>query len=596
MNPGRSMEATGRSRQFGFYAVREERGLTMQGLLTRLVLIFALAFPPAAAFAQSATGNWVGMIQPASLATLRLAVHLRSDGHGGLAGTLDSLDQKANGTPLADVAATPSRLSFKVPAVGGSYSGAWDPGARAWRGEWRQGALAAPLVLGRSATLLRWAIPSDAEIGRMLEARISGRPGEGIVVGLIGPGGRRIVARGPAGAKPYDGRTLFEIGSVTKVFTGLLLADMARRGEVRLDDPADKYLPAGYALPSRNGRRITLLDLAAQHSGLPRLPSNFAPADAANPYADYSQARLLAWLKLFRPSRAAGATYEYSNLGVGLLGELLARRAGTDYAALVRRRIAAPLGMADTAVALNPGQKARLAQPHDEYMRPQAPWDLGALAGAGALRSDADDLLTFLAANLGLRRSALAPAMAAMRTKRAGGYGPNADIGIAWNLLATPAGEIVFHNGATGGSRAFVGFDPARRRGVVVLVNGAAEPASDDIGMHLLAGAPLSPTAPIAAAPHERPIVSLSPAELDRLTGRYRLAPQVLLTVTRDGSQLMAQLTGQLALPIFAASPTEFFWKAVDAQLRFELDTDGRSAVKAVLHQSGQDIPAPREP
>jgi D-alanyl-D-alanine-carboxypeptidase/D-alanyl-D-alanine-endopeptidase len=251
--------------------------------------------------------------------------------------------------------------------------------------------------------------------------------------------------------------------------------------------------------------------------------------------------------------------------------------------------------MADAGVALTPGQHARFARPHDEYMRPSGAWDMGALAGAGALRSDADDLLTFLAANLGLRKSALAPAMADMRIKRAGGYAPNAEIGIVWNLLATPVGEIVFHNGATGGSRAFIGMDRARRRGIVVLVNGAAEPAADDLGMHVLAGAPLSPAAPIPAAPHKRPVVTLSPAQLDRVVGRYRLAPQLLLTVTRDGAQLLAQLSGQLAMPVFAASPTEFFWKAVDAQLSFELDASGRAA-KAVLHQGGQDVPATREP
>jgi CubicO group peptidase (beta-lactamase class C family) len=211
------------------------------------------------------------------------------------------------------------------------------------------------------------------------------------------------------------------------------------------------------------------------------------------------------------------------------------------------------------------------------------------------LRSDAGGLLTFLAAEMGLVRTPLAPAMAAMRIRRAGGYGPNAGIGIVWNLLRTPVGEIVFHNGATGGSRAFIGFDPARRRGIVVLVNGAAEPAADDLAMHLLAGAPLTPARAIPAAPRERRAIALPPAELDKLTGRYRLGPETLIAITRVGTQLMVQVGGQAALPIYAESPRDFFLKAVDAQLSFQLDPSGR-ATGLVFHQGGRDFTAPREP
>lgn len=551
---------------------------------------------PAPALAQEATGDWLGTLQTAPLVMLRLAIHIKPDGHGGLEGTLDSLDQNVNGLALSDISATAGILSFKAPAVGGAYSGKWDAAAHDWVGEWRQGPTPLPLTFARPSALpATWAIPSDAEIGRLLDARIAGRPGEGIVVGIITPAGRRIVARGPVGAAPFSGRTLFEIGSVTKVFTGLLLADMARTGEVRLDDPADKYLPAGVMLPERNGRKITLLDLATQHSGLPRLPPNFTETDPGNPYADYSEQDLMAGLKQIQLTRDIGSQYEYSNLGVGLLGDLLARRAGTDYATLVRRRITGPLGMNDTAIGLSPGQKARLAKPHDAYMRPTPPWDLNALAGAGALRSDADDLLTLLAAALGRVRSPLASDLTAMRVRRAGGFIPNAGIGIIWNLLKTPVGEIVFHNGETGGSTAFVGFDPARGRGVVVLVNGVAEPAADDLGLHLLAGTPLSPLKPIPPAPRTWPIVPLSPAQLDRLTGTYRFGPQATLTVTRRNDRLLAQITGQPAVPVLPSSETEFFYKAVDAQLSFTLDASGHAS-KVVLHQAGHDLPAERVP
>ncbi len=549
------------------------------------------------ATAQEATGDWLGMLRPSPFAMLHLTVHIKPDGHGGFQGTLDSPDQNVSGLPLSDIAATAGVLSLKVPTISGIYSGKWDAAAHAWVGEWRQGPTAFPLTFTRPSTepASAWTIPSDAEIGRLLDARIAARPGEGIVVGIITPQGRRIVARGPADGPPFNGRTLFELGSLTKVFTGLLLADMVRTGEVKLDDPADKYLPVGVTLPEYNGRKIALLDLATQHSGLPRLPPNFAPKDSDNPYADYSEQDLLDGLKQIRLTRDIGSQYEYSNLGVGLLGDLLARRAGTDYATLVRRRITGPLGMNDTVIALSPDQKARLAQPHDAYMRRTVPWDMNALAGAGALRSDADDLLTLLGAALGRVRGPLAEDLATMRAPRADAFGPTARIGIILTLLKTAAGEIVFHNGETGGSTAFMGFDPVRGRGVVVLINGVAEPAADDLGLYLLTGMPLMPLQPIPPPPRTWPVVPLTPAQLDRLTGRYRLGPNATLAITRDGNRLMAQITGQPATQIFPSSETEFFWKMVDAQLSFTLDASGHAS-KAVLHQAGHDLPAEREP
>src|SRR5204862_268966 len=111
--------------------------------------------------------------------------------------------------------------------------------------------------------------------------------------------------------------TLFEIGSMTKTFTATNLADMVARGEVRLDDPVAKYLPDSAHVPSRNGKQITLVDLAIQSSGLPRLPSNLAPRDPGNPYADYSVQQLYAFLAAYQLTRDIGATSEYSNLGVG---------------------------------------------------------------------------------------------------------------------------------------------------------------------------------------------------------------------------------------------------------------------------------------
>ena len=111
------------------------------------------------------------------------------------------------------------------------------------------------------------------------------------VVGVIGPKGRRVVAHGSLGKqnkRTLGGDTIFEIGSLTKVFTSLLLMDRAQRREVAVTDPVSKYLPVRVKVPERNNKKITLEDLATQSSGLPRMPSNFSPSDKSNPYADYS--------------------------------------------------------------------------------------------------------------------------------------------------------------------------------------------------------------------------------------------------------------------------------------------------------------------
>ena len=261
-------------------------------------------------------------------------------------------------------------------------------------------------------------MPSDSEIRNILAQRVyKFHQSVGIVVGMIGPDGRKVVSYGAlekGDARVLNGDTVFEIGSVTKVFTSLLLSDMVQRGQLALTDPIAKYLPAGVKVPQRNGKQITLQDLATHTSGLPRLPSNLKPKDPANPYADYSVAQLYEFLSSYELPRDIGSQYEYSNLGGGLLGHVLTLRAGMDYEALVRTRITGPLEMNSTSIALSEGMKARMAVGHDDKLKPVANWDLPTLAGAGALRSTANDMLTFLAANLGYQKTSLAPAMAAM--------------------------------------------------------------------------------------------------------------------------------------------------------------------------------------
>lgn len=430
-------------------------------------------------------------------------------------------------------------------------------------------------------------MPADAEIRKILVDRVGGEhAGVGIVAGVIDANGRRVVAYGSLAkndTRKLGGDTVFEIGSMTKVFTSLVLMDMVRRGEVAVTDPIAKYLPASVKVPQRNGRQITLADLSTQSSGLPRLPSNLHPKDAGNPYADYSVQQLYDFLSGYQLTRDIGSQYEYSNLGVGLLGHVLALRAGMSYEALVRTRICEPLGMKETRVALTPEMRARLAVGHSATMQTVENWDLPTLAGAGALRSTADDMLTFLAANLGYVKTPLAQAMAdEVSVRRPAGAGM--EIAYGWHVQTKDGSAIVWHNGGTGGYRSYMGYDPKARTGVVVLTNISTDAGVDDIGRHLLnANYPLAKVTP----PVEHSESTIDPKTFDAYAGTYRLAPFVLVTASREDARFYLQVTGQPKVEMFAESEKKFFLKVVDAQVTF---ADGQMT----LHQGGMDTPAKR--
>ena len=262
-------------------------------------------------------------------------------------------------------------------------------------------------------------IPQDVKAN--IQARVSAGMSPGIVVGFLGPDGSEtyhaagVMAVGKP--EPVTPDTIFEIGSITKTFTGTLLAEMAARGEVKLSDPVRKYLPQGVTLPKDGEREITLEDLATQRSGLPRLPDNMDPADPADPYVDYTAERLYAFLSRAKLDHSIGTTYAYSNLGVGLLGHVLTRAAKLDYDALVKARITTPLRMPVTSTTVAPALEAKLATPHSAggaKPEPVKPWTwtaASALTGAGGLRSSARDMLRYVAANAGVSDSPLAAAM-----------------------------------------------------------------------------------------------------------------------------------------------------------------------------------------
>ncbi len=254
-----------------------------------------------------------------------------------------------------------------------------------------------------------------------------------------------------------------------------------------------------------------------------------------------------------------------------------------DYETLVRSRICDPLGMNDTRITLNPEMKARLAAGHNRAMDSVANWDLPTLAGAGALRSSANDLLTFLAANLGYTQSWLAPAMAAMLKIRRPTGQPELEVALGWHIFTTNGKEIAWHNGGTGGYRSFMGFDPKAGIGVVALSNASTTPGVDDIGRHLL-----DESIPLMRPPKERREAAVDRKLFDGYVGTYELTSNFRVAITREGDRLFVQATGQSKLEMFPESHCHYFLKFVDAQISFVTDNGGR-AVELILHQNGRD-------
>jgi len=379
------------------------------------------------------------------------------------------------------------------------------------------------------------------------------------------------------GGKPPDGDTVYEIGSITKTFTATLLADAVLAGRVTLDTPVQQLVP-GFRIPQRDGKPITLGLLATQHSGLPRMPTNFKPKDPANPYADYGPAQLGEFLAAYALPRDPGQSYEYSNLGFGLLGDALAHAASQSYGELVTRKLLGPLGMRMSGTGFTDAMRAHLAAGHDMAGHPVANWDFDALAGAGALRSTANDMLRYLKANMGLAPSPLDAAMQFAQTPRREAK-EIGRIGLAW---MTSDKGVVWHNGGTGGYRSFIGWSADRRHGVVVLTNTSV--SVDDFGFAVLdATATLEPA-------HQA--VAMPAAALDRYAGTYRLAEHFLLKVYRVGDQLMTRATGQSEVAIYPSGGDEFFLKVVPASITFTRDAQGQVS-GLVLHQGG-DHPAPK--
>jgi len=411
----------------------------------------------------------------------------------------------------------------------------------------------------------------------------------GLVIGTVAEGESEVRGYGRVakdGDAVPDGRTVYEIGSITKTFTGILLARAVEEGEVDLAAQAREYLPEEAVLPTWEDEQVQLVHLATHTSGFPRMPVDIQPVDPRNPYADYDVSHLHASLARTLLAERPGAVYAYSNLGVGLLGHILERASGDEFERLVRARITAPLGMSDTAVVLGEDLRPRLAPGYRPGGRPQKNWDFDVLAAAGALRSTADDMLIYARANLRPDATSIATSLRdshALHHRFAGGGG----VGLGWHW--TNDGRILWHNGETAGYKCILLLHPRDELAVVVLANTPSD-RIDSLGHRVLALLRGEEVAGFA-----RETIELDPAIIERYVGEYRFNIKVSTRITRDDLGLKAQVAGQGSRRLHPRSETRFFLREVDAEVEFLIADDG-SVSALVLHRGGVEQRAERVP
>ncbi len=379
--------------------------------------------------------------------------------------------------------------------------------------------------------------------------------------------------------RKVNNKTLFEIGSITKTFTATALASMVIEGKVKLDDPVQMYLPKNVQLPIKNNKPITLLSLANHSSGLPRLPTNMPVKNQLDPYADYSIELMYKFLNNHQLEYEVGTKQEYSNLGMGLLGHVLALIDNKSYQDMLTSRVLKPLTMKNTFVTVPSNQTNHLSNGHNGELKPTPLWNLNSLSGAGSIKSNIQDMAIFLKRNMDKKQ--LNEALSLAQTSSFEFQGNNT--GLAWIISPSKNGEIFMHDGATGGFSSFIGFNKTTNKGIVILTNTAFN--MNDVGYHYLNNSLDS----IRLVTPQR--IKLSNEQLNKLNGKFALTPEFVLSITNEENQLFVQATGQQKLPLAAISSTEFVNNKVKVKIAFEVDSNN-TALSLTMYQGGQTLPA----
>ncbi len=420
-----------------------------------------------------------------------------------------------------------------------------------------------------------------ADVIEAIEKRIADGVVPSVSISIIDQGDVQYFNFGKTAAdgKEVDEHTIYEIGSISKVFTAILLAQQVADGDLTLDDKINDYLPVEVQVPVMGEQEITFGNLSDHTSGLPRMPTNFDPENPGNPFADYTVDMMYDFISNYKPVREVGAEYEYSNLAQGLLGHLLAENKQTTYEQLMVQTIAAPLEMSETKIELDQNMKDNLALGHSGGAVVEN-WDIPSLAGAGAIRSSAADMAKFISANLGYIESPLVATMENSHQVRHDKVGAMS-VGLAWHIKKGKDGDVIWHNGGTGGYKTFAGFVKETGKGVVLLTNSSE--GAEDIGFHLL-----DPRSKLIEKNSLSEAVEVPESTLEQYVGVYELQPEFKLTITKEGLQLYGQATGQNKFKIYPKNDTMFFLTVVAAQITFQVN-DG-VVENLILFQSGQKL------
>jgi D-alanyl-D-alanine-carboxypeptidase/D-alanyl-D-alanine-endopeptidase len=424
--------------------------------------------------------------------------------------------------------------------------------------------------------------PHTAEVTALVQPMIDAEITSSIVVGLYDAGKSEVYGfgKGPDGKAP-TGTSLYELGSITQIYTNLLFADSIQRREVSLATDLSDLVPPGVTVPTFQDTRINLGMLATHTSGLPKQPPSLTRRGGAqDPYAGYDEEKLYRDLIGSAFEVAPGTQVNVSTFGAGLLGFALGRKIGGGLQSALSLRVLTPLGLESTYFKVPEGAKLRRVVGTDLDLAPVPNWTWDALSGAGGLVSSARDQLAVIDAELDAASGSKQTLRTAMRLSQEeqlpATTGPNE--GLGWDI--DTEGRY-WHNGGTGGFRSFVGFDPKTRRGVVILSSSAVS-LVDHLALDLYK---------VMAKEEVKPFKPVAVEQLRPYVGTYQLG-EFKLAVSIEGKRVYITGRGEKPLRLIPLSDHELWFEAQQAVVVFE--KDGDKVVRAVFVIGAQRLAAQR--